>query len=357
MATITNAGVVTALTAGTSTFRFTQTSNNCNSLPTASITVVADPTPSVSGGDVNHLYGRNGSAYFLCFWRVGNHYLSVAELCQRHHLVKHFRCHCIYLYNIFFDFFYLLQGEYYSNRPGLYSHSINSSLITVVADPGISVNRGGVSVCNGATATLGSVITGGTGTPSYQWQSSINNSTWTNITGATAANYTTPAMTAARYYRVALTMSGVGCGAVNSTGAQVTVNPIPAIAIQGETTICFGGSTTLTAVGSNGTPAYSFAWNSGLGSGDTKTLAPAVNTAYQITVTDGGGCTSSSIVNVTVEDCCTPPPVDAICTPPATFNVNVVATGIKTFQSLTGVSPSNITNKKNYRYRYRSCQP
>lgn len=345
VATITNAGVVTALAAGTSTFRFTQTSNNCNSLPTASITVVTDPTPAVSGGDVTICTGgtvaltssvTGGLGTTTYQWQSsanGSIWSNISGATASTYTTSS-----------------LISSTYYrvsitQTGQGCTATASNSSLITVVADPGISVTGGGVSVCNGATATLGSVITGGTGTPSYQWQSSINNSTWTNITGATAANYTTPAMTAARYYRVALTMSGVGCGAVNSTGAQVTVNPIPAIAIQGETTICFGGSTTLTAVGSNGTPAYSFSWNSGLGSGDTKTLAPSVNTAYQITVTDGGGCTSSSIVNVTVEDCCTPPPVDAICTPPATFNVNVVATGIKTFQSLTGVSPSNITNK------------
>ena len=71
----------------------------------------------------------------------------------------------------------------------------------------------------------------------------------------------------------------------------------------------------------------------------------SVNTTYTITITDAGGCTNTSNVNIVVEDCCTPPAVDAICTPPVSYNVNVVSTGIKTFQSLTGISPSNITNK------------
>ncbi len=345
VATITNGGVITALTAGTSTFRFTQTSNNCNSLPTASITVVSDPSPSVSGGDVTICAGgtvlltssvTGGLGTTTYQWQSsanGTIWSNISGATASSYTTSS-----------------LISSTYYrvsitQTGQGCTSTASASSLITVVPDPSVSVTGGGISVCNGATATLNSVVTGGTGTPSYQWQSSVNNTTWTNISGATSANYTTPPMTAARYYRVALTMSGVGCGAVNSAGSQVTVNPIPAIAIQGETTICYGGSTTLTAVGSGGTPAYTFNWSSGLGSGDTKSMAPAVNTVYQITVTDGGGCTSSSTINLTVEDCCTPPAVDAICTPPASFNVNVVATGIKTFQSLTGVSASNITNR------------
>lgn len=49
------------------------------------------------------------------------------------------------------------------------------------------------------------------GTPTYQWQSSTNNSTWTNISGATGVNYTTPTGVAVNtwmYYRRQATLGG-----------------------------------------------------------------------------------------------------------------------------------------------------
>ena len=82
-------------------------------------------------------------------------------------------------------------------------------------------------------------------------------------------------MTTAKATGVAL-MSGVGCGAVSSTGTQVTVEPLPAIAIRGGATICFGGSTTLTPwAPTEHQPIALHGIPTGLGSGDTKTLAPA----------------------------------------------------------------------------------
>jgi len=55
---------------------------------------------------------------------------------------------------------------------------------------------------------------------SYQWQSSVNGTTWTNITGATAINFTT-SQTATRYYRAYLVCSNGGASDT-STSVQVT---------------------------------------------------------------------------------------------------------------------------------------
>jgi hypothetical protein len=67
-------------------------------------------------------------------------------------------------------------------------------------------------------ATTGSGIT-------YQWQSSTDNTTWSNITGATAATYTaTP--TVATYYRCNVTCSG-NTGTSNS----IQINILPAVNI------------------------------------------------------------------------------------------------------------------------------
>lgn len=77
------------------------------------------------------------------------------------------------------------------------------------------------TICSGNTVTLS--LTGNTGT--IQWQTSLNNNTWTNITGETTASFTTPALNATTYYRAAVT-SGV-CTAVNSNAITITVPPAP----------------------------------------------------------------------------------------------------------------------------------
>jgi RHS repeat-associated protein len=70
-----------------------------------------------------------------------------------------------------------------------------------------------------ATLTLSSV-SGGSGSNTFQWQSSPDNSTWTNISGATATTYSPGTLTTTTYYRVVVTSNGV---TVNSSSAIVGV--------------------------------------------------------------------------------------------------------------------------------------
>lgn len=71
------------------------------------------------------------------------------------------------------------------------------------------------TVCAGASFTLSlQNATSGTGV-SYQWQSSSDNSTWADITGATAAT-SVQTQTSATYYRCNVTCSGNGTGASNA---------------------------------------------------------------------------------------------------------------------------------------------
>ena len=77
----------------------------------------------------------------------------------------------------------------------------------------------------------------------------------------------------------------------------------------GATTICSGGSATLTAANATGgSGAYtSYVWSPGGATGQSVSVSPASTTTYTVTVTDSGGCTAiSSGVIVTVNNC-TPP--------------------------------------------------
>ena len=77
------------------------------------------------------------------------------------------------------------------------------------------------SACPGTNFTLSlQNLTDGTGV-TYQWQSSPDGTTWTNITGATNATYTTT-LTAATYYRCNVTCSG---NTTASNPIQVALTP------------------------------------------------------------------------------------------------------------------------------------
>jgi hypothetical protein len=116
--------------------------------------------------------------------------------------------------------------------------------------------------------------TGGTGTYTYQWQNSPDNSTWTNITGATAATYAPGQLTANTYYRRAVT-SGT-CGTVYSASILITVNPAVTVNAIADKTACAGTTVTATAFTSP-TSGATFSWaNSnpsiGLAAGGTGNL-------------------------------------------------------------------------------------
>ncbi|HET9506219.1 MAG TPA: gliding motility-associated C-terminal domain-containing protein [Hymenobacter sp.] len=123
------------------------------------------------------------------------------------------------------------------------------------------------TLCAGGTpAPLTSTAAAGAGTGqfSYQWQSSPNNSTWTDIGGATAPGYAPGALTATTYFRRLVT-SGF-CGPRTPTAA-VTITVLPALAagsIGTDQTICAGTAPALTssAPATGGTGTYNYQWES-----------------------------------------------------------------------------------------------
>jgi hypothetical protein len=65
--------------------------------------------------------------------------------------------------------------------------------------------------------------TGGTGIYTFQWQSSADNSAWTDISGATLSGYTPPALSATTYYRRIVTSGSYL--PVPSASVMITVSP------------------------------------------------------------------------------------------------------------------------------------
>ncbi len=113
--------------------------------------------------------------------------------------------------------------------------------------------------------------------------------------------------------------SGAGTGSYGNDGSNGTYNvinlsmPYPTVtASASPSSICIGGSSTLSASGAN-----NYTWSHSLGSGSSKTVAPTSTTTYSVTGTNQYGCTGTATVSVTVNPL---PSVTASASPAAICN-------------------------------------
>jgi hypothetical protein len=215
-----------------------------------------------------------------------------------------------------------IQTRRNCNGSGCDISGINTQIWTVVADPTVSIT-GNQTICSGGAITLGTSVSGGTGTCSLQWQV-WNGTVWINAPGVSTGNtYTTPALTTPTQYQVVRTCTGLGCGSVTSASITVDVVADPAISITtGNQTICSGGVITLNTSTSGGTGTCSYQWQAWNGSAfvnipgainDSYTTPALLATSlYQVIRTcSGGGCTNAvaPVVTITIAADPTPPNV------------------------------------------------
>ena len=145
----------------------------------------------------------------------------------------------------------------------LYSAAVIKTVISNVTSPGTIT--GAETECasfNPALITSTAASGGAGGTIAYQWQSSLDGSTWTDIAGASAATYDPTAITATTHYRRGARRDG-SCAFAYSAGVVKTVitNVTSPGTIAGAETECAGfdpGLITSTAAsgGAGGTIAY-----------------------------------------------------------------------------------------------------
>lgn len=166
----------------------------------------------------------------------------------------------------------------------------------------------------GGTAVASAISYCGSGTPtitssgfsigaisSYQWQSSSNNTTWTDIPGATDPSGFVPAsaLTTTTYYRLKVTCSS-GTAIDYSNTITITINPRPTVTVSAvSNSICSGGAgTTLTASGAN---TYTWSPTTGLTptTGAVVTANPSTTTTYSV-IGDDGTCVDTASVTIVV---------------------------------------------------------
>ena len=166
---------------------------------------------------------------------------------------------------------------------------------------------------NGSPGQLSvSGIAGGSGTYTYQWQSSPDETHWTNISGARLASYTPVNLSAQTYYRVLDSSNGVGgisgtatvnvypllvAGAVTPSNSVINYNTAP-------------GTLTATAA-SGGNGIYTYQWQSSpdgstwedINGATSLTYVPPTLTAtiyYQLVVNSNGAIANTNTATVNV---------------------------------------------------------
>ena len=104
----------------------------------------------------------------------------------------------------------------------------NLTVLPAISPPVISADQ---TICyNGVPAALHATQASGGSGPvySYQWQSSTDGLSWTDIDGAQALSFSPPGLTASTLYRIAATDEGpLRCGTVFSYPVTIVVNPLP----------------------------------------------------------------------------------------------------------------------------------
>jgi hypothetical protein len=146
------------------------------------------------------------------------------------------------------------------------------------------------AICAGVTAPA-LTLTGYTGSI-IRWESSLNGTTWNTIANTTDTyNPGIPSQTT--QYR-AVVQSGT-CTAATSNTVTLTINPLPIATIteSASLALCSGGSVTLS--NSNG---VSYVWNENgtpIGGATNDSLIVNAAGSYTVTVTDGNGCSATTV--------------------------------------------------------------
>ncbi len=250
-----------------------------------------------------------------------------------------------------------------------------SNTVTITIIPVVSNNVISPPVVNSFCAAsdplsiTGNVPTGGTGAYVYQWQSSVDNTTFTDIPGAIGKDYDPPAILVTTYYRRSA-MSGSCATPVYSN--VITLSVLPAlsnntITAPAITTFCVSGDPAVItgSIPAGGNNTYNYQWQR---STDNVVFAditgaiardydpPVVNTPtyYRRTATSGQ-CTVPLVSNVvtinlvafptvpvaaqsTVSVCPGSAATLAINTPQPGFTYNWYDTPAKTTLLFTGTS-------------------
>lgn len=183
----------------------------------------------------------------------------------------------------------------------VFSYQITPCTTTITAAVAIALTAGTEPSCAGVSRTYTATPTNGGTLPTYQWR--VNG---TNVAGATAATYTTTALTNGQAVTCLMTsnLAGVTGSPATSNSLTATISAVsaPAVTIAittGSNPSCSGASKTFTATPTNGgtTPAYQWMVNGVNVGTNSATYTTTTLTAGQIVtcvLTSNSACASAT---------------------------------------------------------------
>lgn len=187
---------------------------------------------------------------------------------------------------------------------------VNSDVVGITIEPALSNNTitppAVVAFCTSGTPSLivGSTPAGGNGSYNYQWQTSADNSTFADITGAVAKDYIPPLVTTTTYYRRSVTSGACNVPLISNV-VTITVTPTPAtpVPVNPVINICSGNTASLAV--SSPQQGITYNWYDSpsktnlLFTGATYVTAPLNASAIYYVGATNGSC-SSTLASVQV---------------------------------------------------------
>lgn len=281
---------ITVSPTNNTTYTVTVTTTGCTGSATAAVTVIPNPTITVSpvsicaGGNAT-LTATGGTGYL---WSTSEttSAISVSPATTSSYTVTVTNSGC--------------------SSSAVASVTVGSSIVPVIT--------GTTTICNGASTILS---TSGGGT--YLWNDGTTNTSIT-VSPITPTSYS-------------VTVTNGSCSGTASVQVTVINNPTPLIS--GNNSVCTGTGTTLTASGGG-----TYAWDNGATT-TSITVSPAVQTTYTVTA-NTSGCTGQTTVVVSI----TPPPNPTITGTTAICNggsTTLTATAGGTYTWSNGATTTAIT--------------
>jgi hypothetical protein len=184
-------------------------------------------------------------------------------------------------------------------RTRIFSYQITPCTTTTTASVAIALTAGTNPSCANASRTYTATPTNGGTAPTYQWR--VNG---TNVSGATAATFTTTTLTNGQAVTCVMTSNLAGVtgspATSNSLSATISATVAPSVSIAittGSNPSCSGASKTFTATPTNGgtTPAYQWKVNGANVGTNSATYTTTTLTAGQIVtcvLTSNSACAS-----------------------------------------------------------------